>query len=65
MSTDAPVGCSLSSDELPKRLAELTAIGRDALLSVSAEGALRFRADLATRRRLEAIIAADRTAAPS
>ena len=59
MDTDAPIACSLSSDELPERLAELEAIGRDALLSVDPDGTLRFRADAATRERLEAVIAAE------
>lgn len=59
MDTDAPIACSLSSDELPERLAELEALGREALLSVSSNGALRFRADAATRERLEAVIAAE------
>ena len=59
METDAPIACSLSSDELPARLAELGAIGRDGLLSVSPDGALHFRADSAMRVRLEAVIAAE------
>jgi hypothetical protein len=59
MDTDARIACSLSGDELPERLAELGAIGKDALLSVSPGGALRFRADAATRERLEAVIAAE------
>ena len=59
MDTDAPIACSLSGDELPDRLAELAANGRDALLSVSPDGALRFRADTATRERLQAVIAPD------
>jgi transposase len=59
MDTDAPIACSLSTDELPERLAELEAIGRDALLSASPHGALRFRADPGIRARLEAVIAAE------
>jgi len=59
MDTDTPIACSLSGDELPGRLAELGAIGRDALLSVSPDGALRFRADTALRERLDAVIAAE------
>jgi hypothetical protein len=59
MTTDAPIACSLSADELPKRLAEMRAIGNDALVSVSPEGTLRFRADQPTRERLEAIITAE------
>ena len=59
MNMETPIACSLSSDELPKRLAEMSAIGRDALLGVTPEGALRFRADQPARARLEAIIAAE------
>jgi hypothetical protein len=59
MTREPVIACSLSSDELPERLAEVRAIGRDALLSVGAEGVLRFRADEGTRARLEAIIAAE------
>jgi hypothetical protein len=59
MSTDTPIACSLSSSELSQRLDELSAIGREALLSVGADGVLRFRADEQTRARLEAIIAAE------
>jgi hypothetical protein len=64
MTTEPVIACSLSGDELPQRLAEMTAIGRDALLSVSAEGVLRFRADEGTRARLEAIIAAESSCCP-
>lgn len=59
MTKDTPIACSLSADELPERLAEMSAIGRDALLGVTQEGALRFRADQPTRQRLESIVAAE------
>ena len=59
MNPDTPIACSLSADELPSRLAEMSAIGADALSSVGADGTLRFRADAPTRERLEAIIAAE------
>jgi len=59
MSKDIPIACSLSADELPRRLGELSAVGTDALLSVDAGGVLRFRADERTRARLEAIVAAE------
>jgi hypothetical protein len=59
MSPDTPIACSLSADELPQRLAEIRAIGKDALVSVRPDGTLRFRAGESTRRRLEAIIAAE------
>ena len=51
--------CSLGADALPKRLAEIRAIGRESLVAVSPEGALRFRADRATRARLGAVLAAE------
>jgi hypothetical protein len=59
MTTDTPIACSLSAAELPARLAEMSAIGNDALLGVSPDGVLRFRADRRTRERLEGIIAAE------
>ncbi len=59
MSSDTRIACTLSADELPKRLAEIRGIGTDALLSVDAEGGMRFRADHGTRERLEAVIAAE------
>jgi hypothetical protein len=59
MTPDAKIACSLPADELPKRFAEMSAIGRDSLLSVSPEGVLRFHADQATRARLIDIIAAE------
>jgi hypothetical protein len=59
MTTDPQIACSLSAAELPKRFAEMAAIGRDSLLSVSPEGVLRLRGDRATRERLQDIIAAE------
>lgn len=59
MTTEPRIACSLSTDELPKRLAEMAAIGRESLLSVRPEGVLRFRGDRAVREYLEAIIAAE------
>ena len=59
MTPETPIACSLSADELPKRLAAMSSIGRDALLGVSPDGVLRFRADARTRERLEAIVAAE------
>lgn len=64
MSPDTPIACSLSADELPQRLAEMSAIGKDALMSVSPGGTLRFRADATTRDRLEAIVAAESQCCP-
>jgi O-methyltransferase involved in polyketide biosynthesis len=59
MTAEPQIACSLSDEELPQRLAEMAAIGRDALLAVSPEGVLHFHADAATRERLEAVIAAE------
>jgi O-methyltransferase involved in polyketide biosynthesis len=64
MTPQPVIACSLRGEELPQRLAELRALGRDALTSVSAEGVLRFRADERTRARLEAIIAAESRCCP-
>ncbi len=59
MTPHTRVACSLSADELPQRVAEMTALGKDALMSVSPDGTLHFRADEPTRKRLEAIVAAE------
>jgi hypothetical protein len=59
MSSDTPIACSLNAEELPRRLAEIRAIGANALLGVDGAGALRFRKDEATRARLEAIVAGE------
>ena len=59
MTPDSPIACSLSADELPKRLAAMTAVGKGALLGVRPDGVLRFRDDDETRERLEAILAAE------
>ena len=58
MSPDTPIACSLNAEELPRRLAEIRAIGADALLTTDG-GGLRFRKDETTRARLEAIVAAE------
>jgi hypothetical protein len=59
-----PIACSLSADELPRRLAEIGALGRDALLGKGPAGELRFRNDAETRARLEAIVAAESECCP-
>ncbi len=56
------VACSLGAGALEQRLAAIAAIGADSLISRRAESgrhSLRFRADAATRQRLEQIIAAE------
>jgi len=59
MSTDIPIACSLSPAELSGRLEEISAVGRDALISVGPDNALRFRPDPGIRARLDAIVAAE------
>ena len=56
---DLPIACSLEADALERRLAEIRAVGRDALLGPGPDGTLRFRATPGTRERLEAIVAAE------
>jgi hypothetical protein len=62
MPAEPPIACSLSANELPVRLAEMTAVGRTALLDVREAGAhaeLRFAARAGVRDRLAAIRAAE------
>ena len=64
MSSDLPIACSLDAGELPRRLAEIGAIGRDALRAVDPGGVLRFESDPTTRARLEAVVAAESECCP-
>jgi hypothetical protein len=64
MTSDAPIACSLSTDERASRLAEIEALGRDALIGAGADGTLRFRDDPAIRERLTAIVAAESRCCP-
>jgi hypothetical protein len=59
MTHETPIACSLGAAELPRRLAQMTEIGSDALLSVGPGGTMHFRNDDATRERLEAIVTAE------
>jgi hypothetical protein len=62
MATTPPIACTLPAAELPLRLAEMSALGHDALISSEREARtarLRFRADGSARRRLDAIVAAE------
>ncbi len=62
MPTELPIACTLSAAELPERLAEMRAVGQDALRSAETTDSLavlRFRASAATRQRLAAIVAAE------
>jgi hypothetical protein len=62
MTESLPIACSLRGDELPRRLAEIAALGRAALISVERGGArslLRFQPSSANRAELERIVAAE------
>jgi hypothetical protein len=62
MPNDLPIACSLDATALPRRLAEMRDVGRDALLDVDRSdrrAVLRFRAGAETRARLAAIVAAE------
>ena len=56
MAEPLPIACTLTAAELPERLGEMRAIGRDALVAVR-ERELRFR--LEARERLEQVVAAE------
>jgi hypothetical protein len=56
---DLPLACSLDAPALEERLAEMRALGREAVLGVQPDGELRFRATPAVRERLERILAAE------
>jgi MerR family transcriptional regulator, copper efflux regulator len=64
MTSDVPIACTLSAEEREARLAEMEALGRDALIGVAADGTLRFRNDPAIRARLAAIVAAEARCCP-
>jgi hypothetical protein len=62
MSTELPMACTLTPAELPARVAEMAAVGRDALEAAEVrdrEAVLRFRVTGDTRERLAAIVAAE------
>lgn len=62
MTTPPPIACSLSAAEMPKRLAEMRALGADALQTIDRSettARLSFRASDETRGRLAAIVAAE------
>lgn len=62
MNTDTPIACALGAGDLEQRLVTIAAIGADSLISRETDGTrhlLHFRADDATRRRLEEIVAAE------
>jgi hypothetical protein len=60
MASELPIACSLSAAELPKRLAEMRAIGYRGFISARIDrchAALRFKNDAEISQRLEAIVA--------
>src|SRR4051794_17264510 len=62
MPTELPIACSLNAAELSDRLAEMSALGRSALMSVDRTpntAVLRFRPGAETSGRLAAIVAAE------
>jgi hypothetical protein len=62
MPAELPIACSLNATELPARLAEMAALGRDALLDArtgQTRAELRFAAGAGVCERVEAIVAAE------
>jgi hypothetical protein len=62
MTDSSPIACSLAAGDLQRRLATIAGIGADGLTDRRLEDGrhvLRFRADDATRRRLDEIVAAE------
>jgi hypothetical protein len=62
MTDRIPIACSLSATDLQTRLDEIAAVGTASLIRHDFDGEryrLRFRRDPETRRRLEAIVAAE------
>jgi hypothetical protein len=63
MPEELPIACSLSAAELPVRMAQIAALGRDALVDARADGArasLRFAAGAGVRDRVERFAEAER-----
>jgi hypothetical protein len=62
MPTELPIACSLNATELPARLAEMAALGRDALLDArtgQTRAELRFAGGAGVCERAKAIVAAE------
>jgi hypothetical protein len=62
MTEGTPIACSLGASDLRQRLDEIAEVGASSLIERSADGErhlLRFRSNEETRRRLEAIVAAE------
>jgi hypothetical protein len=59
---ETPIACALSADEMPGRMREIAALGREALGSVERDGPvaiLRFGRGPDVARRLDAIVAGE------
>jgi hypothetical protein len=61
MTAGTPIVCSLGASDLRQRLDEIAEVGAESLIERTdgARHLLRFRSDPETRRRLEAIVAAE------
>jgi hypothetical protein len=62
MTRSTPIACSLTADDLRRRLDEIAAVGAESLIARDSDGprhTLRFRSDPQTRGRLERIVAAE------
>jgi len=62
MPAELPIACSLTASELPKRLADIAALGNDALVDAHHQGTraeLRFAVGTGVRERVDAIVAAE------
>jgi hypothetical protein len=67
MPAELPIACSLDATQLPARLAEMAALGNDALLDVRRDvtrADLRFAAGAGVRSRVDAIVAAEAACCP-
>ena len=67
MPTAVPIACSLTAAELPERMAQIAALGADALAASEVAGSqavLRFRPRAGTRERLRAVVAAEARCCP-
>jgi hypothetical protein len=62
MSEPTPIACTLGAAELPRRAAEIQALGLDGLLALERgdrQAVLRFRRDPGIRDRIDALVAAE------
>lgn len=67
MPTEAPIACSLTAEELPKRISDASELGRTGLLDVATQGSaavLRFTDDPGTRARIDRLVEAESSCCP-